>query len=226
MPARHPIDFRIQQVDLHCTATLERPAFEIQVADLYSAIWSKLEPFRVKLPDLKVESTSADPADQAVACTIVDLGAVIRYRLDRIEIWSRSSQLARDSARVEELMRRAVQALESVCPSARVAALGQSLAMHGFLSGVAVETLLARFVRTPEATLPCGPSGVSFSFPRPEDNGHGALVLENSALLDQGLYIRATNSQGEKPTVEGLRQAMAYNESIIAAVGLKLDWRN
>src|SRR5437660_68943 len=106
-PTSEPlVRFDVRRVDMNYVASLDRPAFELPAnwVRFQSALYSQFSKFQLSLKDIKVETSGRDPDDFAVACWILNSGAVVRYRLDRIEAWSNRLRLDRDAPSILEVV--------------------------------------------------------------------------------------------------------------------------
>lgn len=210
-------------------ASLESPAFEVlgTGGQLYAGIYAGLARFRVKLADIRLESQSANPADISVVCSLLDLGALIRYRLDRVEVWSVSARLAADATLVG-LIEDAVRVVREVSRGARIATHTLSLAIHGMLTeGTIAERLAAYIARTPEATPPFRAGGVSFSCEWPEGGGESSVVLERSLTVPDGAFVRLTSVHpGRLSERESYQRATEFFQRALAHLDIELRWRS
>ena len=82
----------VRQADLAYYAVLEPPPFALggHWVELQSAMYTHLRRFNVRLSDIKVESTTANPGDLSIACWMDKYVALARYRLDRVEVLSKT----------------------------------------------------------------------------------------------------------------------------------------
>ena len=220
--------FEVRQSEFSYLASLEAPVFDMlgTGGQLYAAIYAGLAQFRVKLQDIKVESPTMNPADISVVCSLLNLGALVRYRLDRVEVWSTSPQGFADAG-LAELIEYALRVVREASRTARVAGHTLSLGVHGLLTEDTITARLAAYVpRTPEGTPPFRPGGVSFSCEWPEGEGESSIVLERSAIVPDGAFLRVTSLlPGKLPGREAYQRAADFFQTAMAGLNLKFLWR-
>ncbi len=220
--------FEVRQSEFSYLASFEMPVFDVlgTGGQLYAAIYAGFARFRVKLQDIKVESLTLNPADISVVCSLLGLGALVRYRLDRVEVWSTTPR-GFDDAGLAELIEDALRVVRDASRTSRVAAHTLSLGLHGVLTEGTIAARLAAYVqRTPEGTPPLRPSGVSFSCEWPEGEGESAIVLERSVTVPDGAFLRVTSVHpGKLPEREAYQRAADFFQEAIARLHLKFLWR-
>ena len=223
----HLTDFHVRQSEFSYLASLESPAFDVlgTGGQLYGAIYKGLGRFRVKLGDIKQESPTLNPADLSVACYLLDRWTVIRYRLERVEVWSTNPRALGEQA-LADLIEDALSVLRAASHTARVATHTLGLGVHGLLSQGTIADQLAAYVpNAPEGIPPFRPSGVSFYCQWPEGQGESSVVLEHSLVVQNGMFIRGTSvHQGNLPERKAFERAAEFFQSAIMRLGLKLDW--
>lgn len=215
----------IHQSEFSYSASLVAPIFEIlgTGGKLFAAIYAGLSRFRVKLQDIKVENLTWNPSDISVICSLLDLGALVRYRLDRVEVWSTSS-LGFGEPRLSELIEDALRAGREVSSTAQVAVHTFSLGVHGLLTAGTVPMWLAAYVsKAPDGTPPFHPGGVSFFYEWPEGESEGSFVLERSLIVPGGAFLRVTSvHSGKLPECEAYKRAANFFETVMTRFNLKL----
>lgn len=222
------IRFAVRQGDLLYTATLDPPMFDLQThwVEMQAAMYSRFSGQRLRLSDIKVESTSSNPGDLCVACWVLSVGAVVRYRLDRLEVWSSDLRLAAEEALAADLVQEAVRVLEVASSSPRIVQHSLTVAVHGALTGVAPTARLAELVAEPpagEAALT--PSGVSFSCELASGKGQGSIVLESSRTVSEGIFVRVTTEHpGELSGREAFLEGARFFRGVTAQIGLDVSW--
>jgi len=215
----------IRQSEFSYSASLGAPAFEVlgTGGKLFAAIYAGLSRFRVKLQDIKVENLTSNPSDISVICSLLDLGALVRYRLDRVEVWSTSS-LGFGDPRLPELIEDALRAWRDVSPTAQAAVHTFSLGVHGALTEGTIATWLAAYVsRAPDGTPPFRPGGVSFFCEWPEGEGESSFVLERSLIVPGGAFLRVTSvHSGKLQEREAYKRAANFFETLMTRFNLRL----
>jgi len=220
---------KVHRVDMTYYATLEFPAFELggRWAEMQSAIYARLSRFNLGLGDIKVESSSASPGDVLIACWLLGYGAVVRYRLDRVEVWSNSARTVADTGLTLEMVQRAMEVVRIVAASSSVSAHSVNFDIHGSYQGAAAAAAqVATYVtKRPEGEPALEPSGVSFLCDFAGGNGRGSIVLERSAVVTEGAFLRVTSEQpGSVSEIDAVGKANRFLESSMARLGMRLDW--
>jgi len=222
------VRLQVRQVDMHYEANVEPPAFDLgpRWVQLQSAIYSRLAPFGLKLPDIKVESSSASPADISVGCWVLSYAALVRFRLDKVEVWSNTTRFIADPALTTDLAHQAVEILHATSPEARIASHSLIVALHGAPQGRAASEFISDFLKaTPPGTPELRPSGVSFAGELPTKNGAGSIVLERSAQVSEGVFLRISSEHAGSLTArEALGQAIEFFQGSLERLGFEIDW--
>jgi hypothetical protein len=222
------VRLQVRQVDMGYHAIVEPPAFDLGArwVDLQSAIYSRLKPFNLRLPDIKIESSSSNPADISIVCWVLSYAALVRFRLDKVEFWSNSTRLAANSALATDVAEQAVEILHIASPEARVASHSLTVALHGEPQGKTPDDFITDFLRaTPPGTPELRPSGVSFAGELPTKNGAGSIVLERSAQVSEGVFLRISSEHaGSLTTREALGQGIEFIQESLKRLGFEADW--
>lgn len=229
MDPNEPSRFEVRQVDVAYTAAIDPPAFDLGArwTDLQSAIYAHLGRFKLRLGDIKVETATANPGDLSIACWILDYGAVVRYRLDRVEAWSNRPWIAQDTALAVEIVKQTMQVLRDVSPQSHVAAQNLNFAFHGLLGNqMQVLDLIASYVtRRPQGGPPLIPNGVSFLCESQTGEGQGSVVLERSALVPNGVFLRVVSEYaGSLSEVDAVNRAIEFFRASTTRLGLNIEW--
>ena len=222
------VRLQVRQVDMGYHAIVEPPAFDLTArwVELQSAIYTRQSPFKLRLPDIKVESSSTNPADVSVVCWVLSYTALVRFRLDKVEVWSNSTQLAAHSALATDVAEQAVEILHAASPEAHVASHSLTVALHGEPQGKTPDAFISDFLKaTPPGTPELRPSGVSFVGELPTKNGAGSIVLERSAQVSEGVFLRISSEHaGSLTTREALGQGIEFFEGSLERLGFEADW--
>jgi hypothetical protein len=221
---------KVEQSEVAYYAALDPPAFVLgeRWAALQSAIYDQLRRFKLRLADIKIENTTANPGDFAIACWIFNYGAVVRYRLDRVEVWSNSHRVGQDTSLAMDMVAQTMAVLRSVSPDSQVNAHSTNVTIHGLLPGQGdVAARIASYVtKRPEGPPSFIPSGVSFLSEFPDGRGQGSIILERSAVVPDGAFMRVMSEHlGSLSEVEALNQAVEFFQASTARLGLELEWR-
>jgi hypothetical protein len=221
------VGFEVQQAELTYSAVLDPPAFELAARwiDMQSAMHSGLSAFNLRLADIKIESTSSNPADLSIACWLLPISTVVRYHLDRVEVWSNNFRLLTDKVLCGDLVDHAIQVVRTVSPDASFALYRMAVGLHGILSGRTVVSVLANYVtKTPPGTPQWAANGVGFARRLPSDDGQGSIVFEPSAVTKDGGFLRTMSEHsGALSEREALAHAMDFLESSVTELGFRLS---
>jgi len=217
---------RVRHVDLSYAARVEPPAFDLGArwVELQSAIYSSFAPLGVKLSDIKHES-GAGPADLALACWILDHGAVVRFRLDKVEVWSNSASFAAEAVQVSDVVERAIAVLHAASPEARVVSHALTLALHAAVDGASPPSVADYITRTPAGSPEMIPNGVSFLCQLASGSGTGLVVFERSGLVADGAFLRISSEQvGSVSVRDAFDSATGFLQAAVQRLGFALAW--
>lgn len=221
-------ELEVQQTEWVYWAAFQSPAFELQASlpRLFSRIYSELSLFGVGLGDLRVEGYSPNPAEQSVVCAILRLDAAVRFRVDRLEVWSSNPEFAQEVEKASNLGVRSLNVVEATVPSLTLASHSLTLAVHGTPGQPGVEPLLAPWIaKVPDALAGTQASGVSFQHEWPDGESRGSLLLEQSGMVEGGALIRVTSEHaGRLATPEVVQRGMDFFASTIDIFDLSLGW--
>jgi hypothetical protein len=176
------------------------------------------------LADIKVESTSNNLADLSIACWLLPIGTVVKYHLDRVEVWSNSFRLLTDKVLFGDLVDHAIQVVRAVSPDVRVALHRMAVGLHGILSGRTVVSVLADYVgKMPPGSPQWAANGVGFARRLPSGDGQGSIVFEPSVVTKDGGFLRTMSEHsGALSEREALALAMDFFESSVRQLGFGL----
>jgi len=221
---------KVEQSELAYYAALDPPAFDLgeHWGALQSAIYAHLRRFKLRLGDIKVESSTSNPGDLSVACWMLNYGAVARYRLDRVELWSNNQHVADDTDLAADMVAQAMAVIRSVSPDVHVAMHSTNVALHGSLTaqGEVAARIGSYVTKRPDGPPSLTPSGVSFRCEFPEGRGQGSIILERSALVPDGAFVRVISEHvGSLSEADVLNQAVEFFQTSTAQLGLDVVWR-
>ncbi len=220
--------FEVRQADLAYTANLDPPSFDLfaRWVEFQDAVYSRFSRFQLRLADIKLESTSNNPADLSVACWILNYGALIRYRLDRVEARSNRARVSEDAALATDIVEQAMEVLRAVNPNARVAMHTVTVAIHGLLLGDSPTARVATYVTaTPKGTPAFVPDGVSFLCEFPSGDGRGSIVLERSGSVTGGAFLRVVSEHaGLLAEREVLGRGIDFFQTSVKRLSLEVVW--
>ena len=220
---------KVEQSELAYYATLDPPAFDVgeRWGTFQSAIYDHLRRFKLRLSDIKVESATANPGDVSIACWMFNYGAVARYRLDRVEVWSNSQRVGHDTDLATEIVTETMAVVRRVSPGSQVTAHSTNATIHGSLvpQGELAARIATYVTKRPEGPLPLTPSGVSFLCDFPEGRGQGSIILERSALVPDGALVRVMSDHaGSLSERDALTQAIEFFQASTKRLGLDVVW--
>lgn len=222
------VKLHVRQVDMGYYANLEPPVFDLGArwVELQSAVHSRLGPFELTLQDIKVESSGPNPADLAVVCWVLRYAALVRFQLDKVEVWSNSTRLAANSALAVDIAEQALEVLRATSPEASVASHSLNIALHGEPEGRVSDEFITTFVKAaPPGSPELKPSGASFFCELPTKSGAGSVVLERSAQVPEGVFVRISSQHAGSLTArEALDQGIEFFEGSLERLGFEVDW--
>lgn len=195
------------QASLQYQGQYAEPAFDL-LADpvpVYQHLLKLLGPYGVTLRDLKYEAPTL--AEANITCSLLDLGAVIRFRLDRCEVGFSQYQQVGDEAAMH-IGLGAWGALQASHPDIKLARHQLTLAIHADLVKGTLEDLFKQYVTIPQSLGEKTTSAVFF-YLKGRGNGEesGDLLLDKSILKDGALYLRFNVVyDGTQVPIEKLRE--------------------
>jgi hypothetical protein len=223
-----PAALDVRQLEWVYWTTFQSPAFELLTSwgGLFSAIHGELSSLDPRVGDIRVESYSFNPVDFSVACSVLGGTAALRFRLDRIEVWSTNSTFLEDSDLASRVAAGAAGAVRATAPSVSQAAHSLAISVHGIPRGVRAQDLLAPWTVETVATVSgTRPGGVSFVRDWPQGDSRGSLLLELSGAVESGLHLRvSTEHPGTLPSAEVTRRATEFLSAAAEAFGVRLIW--
>lgn len=226
MEGQKAITLDVGQVDAAFHASLSPPAFRFaeRWSDFQAALFRRLAPFGLRLHDIKVETPSANPADFSVACWIFGLSAVVRYRFDRVEVWTNRLPLLLDLDRATDVVVAATGVATDLEIGTSIVTKGVVISLHVRPPVSFVETLLATLIPQPPPGTPAlRPSGLALTSETVEPRT--SVVLEPSTQLSGGLFMRFASEHGAgKLERTIISEASAFIEDFTQRIGINLRW--
>lgn len=219
----------VRQADLAYYAALDPPSFDLagRWVELQSAMYARLRRFKLRLSDIKVESSNPNPGDLSIVCWMFNYGALARYRLDRVEVWSNRPRVAQDTGLVKDIIEQTMGVLRSVSPASQVTVHTVNVTVHGVLTrqDSAAARIASYVTKRPEGLPPLTPSGVSFLCEFPSGQGQGSIILERSALVPDGALLRVmSDHEGSLSEAEAVDRAIEFFQAATARLGLDVIW--
>lgn len=173
---------------------------------------------------IRVEQPLGSPADAQLTCTISRLSLLLRYRVDRIEVWTDALELLGEE-QLRATLVAAIAVLRDVALAApAIATHTFNVAVHGMLSGSSLDEQLRRWVpASPSGEPAFDPIGVSFGCQRSAAEGEGSLVLERSASVPGGAFLRMTSVHaGRIGEEDAFRAAWKFFDETADRFGLEI----
>src|SRR5882724_12874676 len=95
MAAPSHLGLTIKRGEVTYFATLKAPAFGALPMEgrIYKAIYNHFAKHGARLADIRLESVAMSPGEVSVICSLPTVGALVRYRLERAEVWWDGMQL-------------------------------------------------------------------------------------------------------------------------------------
>jgi len=208
---REPIVLKPIRSDLHYRGLYDEIAFELLTtpAPLYRSLLNHLGPFGATTQSLKFESPSI--SDSNATCTLADLNAAIRIRLERMEIdfWKLHEISADTANQIVQGAWKAIIDTRSVGMTSQVVELN----VVTEIQGASYSALMKRYVMIPEALGPVDAGVAFYARPVPEGEAWSNVVLDRIFGQDGQLVVKMT--MGMPSTKVGLDQlAVAVTETI------------
>ncbi|MGI8784226.1 MAG: hypothetical protein ACR2L2_11330 [Acidobacteriota bacterium] len=187
------IAFELKSGDLQVRAPFAEPAFGLfqDFPGLCQRLYGALASYGVALGDMKFEGSAGSLGDVHLAVTVLRASAVLRVRLDYVELQCFNVRNA-DEKDLAEVFVQTSQVVADHSPVAAAVTYSLAVGLHGSLDGVPTSNFIQRFVTA--QGLPLGPpSGVgAVLYFGPHDSRLGASVtLDLSAMVPDGLFLRS-----------------------------------
>jgi len=187
-----PIKLEVVRGDLTFEAGFARPEFELlrDPAGLLRNVFKRLEPYGLRLPDLRVERGAGSVGDSHVLCYLFNYLMVARIRIERLEVVC--SDLPR--AHLEKFKPAIVDTLGAVkdhLPAVQFRAFALTVGLHGTFEGQSARGYLAQFVsNNPKGLGPPAGSGTVFYYGPEGDRLLCSLTVDVSAGVPDAVYVR------------------------------------
>lgn len=159
-------------------------------ASLLHHLFRRLEPYGLRLTDIRVERGAGSVGDHHFLLHLFNYWMTVRVRVERIEITH--ADLPKDALeKVNAAILDVLKAVKDCRPELSFRAFTVAIELHVKLEGQPVREYLARFVtKAPEGLgLPTG-SGVIFYFGPQGDRLLSSVTADVSAVVQDALYVR------------------------------------
>ena len=186
------IKLDVGKADLTFEAGFPQPEFGIfrDGAALLHHLFKRLEPYGLRLNDLRVERGAANVGDHQIICYLFNFWMTVRIRIDRIEVIC--SELPRDY--VEKFTGAILEVLSSIKdyqPDLSFRTFGVAVGLHAKLEGLLAREYLAGLV--PNVLQNLGPStggGGIFYFGAEGNRLFASISADVSAMVQDAVYLR------------------------------------
>lgn len=203
-------------------AYLDQPAVGLLTPGrLYALIFAELKPFGVGVNDVRFESTTVQLADQSISCSVPRLEALVRFRLDRIEVWANANAIL--GPMFGELTSAAFRVLNRAADDARLVSHTLSRSLLAKVPDGAFGAWISGFAGSP-ATENVATNVVGISLATTIGSISGSIVVEEVATEGESLLrIRTiTNQDGTLSGGQAFVQARRFFVEALPAVGIQL----
>jgi hypothetical protein len=187
------VKFDVSRADLSIEAGFSQPEFGLfrDTHALLDQLYKALEPYGIRLNDIRIEQGGGSAADFHLLCHLFDFMMTIRVRINRVEIYC--SQLPRDYVeRFGGAVVHALGALRAHQSTLQYRTHALAVSLHGVLEGVTAKDYVSRFATSIPAGLGPSVGSATVMYFGPEgDRTFSSLTVDMSALVTNGLYVRA-----------------------------------
>lgn len=220
------IKLEVAKADLTFEAGFPQPEFDLfqDVSTLLNRVFKRLEPYGLRLSDLRVERGAGNVGDQHVLCYLFNYWMTVRIRVERIEILC--SELPRDYVeRIKAAITDVLRAVKDYRPNLDFRAFAVAVGLHVKLQDQPVRDYLARFVANiPQELGPSTGSGALFYFGPEGDRLLSTLTVDLSAVVQEAAYLRLHGVwDAKKVALDSLSgTADTFVRQALASLGLQL----
>lgn len=187
----------VERSEISFQGNLERPAFTLltnQAVELHNNLYTALRPFGLSLQNMQVTTGASDFSEIQAIYWLHSLSSSVKVFLDRVELNCHDFPKLGDA----NFLHLTVSALEALrrtlnddCFQSYIVTLG----LHAtVLDGSPTKVLNQQF-REPTSVTGAGPisgRGVAYYFGEQGNRLSAALVLDTSAILKEGLYVKGS----------------------------------
>jgi hypothetical protein len=182
----------VSKAALSFEAGFPKPEFGLlrDAAALLDRLYRRLEPYGLRLTDVRVEQGAGSVGDQHMLVHLFNYWMTIRVRVERIEVGC--SDLGRESVeRFKAATLDLLRAIQDYKQDLSFRAFGVTIDLHAKLEGKHVRDYLAGYVaNAPKGLGPPTGNGVAFYFGAEGDRLLSTVTADVSALVPDGLFIR------------------------------------
>jgi hypothetical protein len=186
------IKLEVAKADLMFEAGFPQPEFDLfqDGATLLKRVFMRLQPYGLRLNDLRVERGGGNVGDQQILCYLFNYWMTIRIRVERVEIVC--TEFPQDHVeKIKAAIADVLGAVKDYRPSIEFRAFAVAVGLHVKLQGQPVRDYLARFVtNAPKALGPSTGSGAVFYFGSEGDRLVSTVTVDLSAVVQDAAYLR------------------------------------
>jgi hypothetical protein len=187
------IGFELKSGDLQVRGAFAQPAFGLfqDFPGLCQKLYGSLASCGVALGDMKFEGSAGSLGDVHLAVTVLRVSAVLRVRLDYIELqcFNVRNAVEKDLA---EVFVRTSQVIAEHSPVAVSATYSLAVGLHGSLDGSPAASFIQQFVTAQGLHLgpPAGVGAVLY-FGAHDSRLGASVTMDLSAVVPDGLFLRS-----------------------------------
>lgn len=204
------------------TGTLAAPVFMTLPSEgrIYGAIYGRFAPLGADLTNIRLDGPAWSPGDVSISCSLHAMNVLVRYRLDRLEVWW--GGVGRTD--IPTVTEAALGVLYDVSPESKIGGHLLHATFHGEPRNSDVTAWLREHVPRPteEAEPKFVPNGVSFSA-LVDPSGTGYVLVERSLLIPRGAFVRVTcEFPGAVPVRTACDRAATFISTALERFGITL----
>jgi len=188
------LDFELKSGDSQFQALLVEPLLSSfqDSSGLVQQLFVRLGKHGLKLADVKFEAGGGTLAEVQWTCCLIAYSVIVRIRLDNVEVHCFNFR-AVTQEQLGDVIVGALEAVKSHVPTAAFKLYTLSYGLHGLVAGTPAVQFLASYAHPPEPELgPLTGSGAVFYYGETTERARSTLVVDLSAAIDNGVYVRPT----------------------------------
>jgi hypothetical protein len=220
------IKLDVSKADLAFEAGFPQPEFGLfrDVATLLDFLFKRLEPYGLRLSDIRVERGAGSVGDQHILCYLFNYGMTVRVRVERIEVVC-SELPVNYLEKFKGAILGVLRAVKDFRSDLSFRAFAVAVGLHAKLEGWQARDYLARFVtNAPQGLGPSTGNGVVFYFGPEGDRLLSTVTGDLSAVVQDGVFVRIHGVwNAEKVGADALSEtADAFIRQALDRLGLQL----
>lgn len=221
--AEPPVVFRLERSELTAQFHFASPYWLLatNIARVYAALLERMRDFGVSSQGMRSDVADGALGSFNVNFWILQYGAIVRLRLDSVEIYS--PNLAVDTDQLERAYIALEQSLREADETTSYKSSEVTVAMHGRLENMEPTKFLERFVGNRPAGLGTAVgSGAVFYFENPPLT-LSSITIDMSAVVAGGIFLKVQSVFDSTIKADALRTlATEQLERCVQALGLQL----